>query len=1282
MEKNIALTNNELISKKINDNVHYGNSHIEDYAYINNQNLTELIIPEGITCIGERSFSKCKNLKKLVLPESLTYIGIGAFSECKSLEEIVLPKNIKILKYRTFADCKRLKKIVIPDGIEELEWAVFYGCENLEEIILPESIKKISHQLFLNCKKLKRVTLPKNLEVLPYECFKNCNNLEIVLNKNITQLEKGTFENCYKLSTFPENVTKFGENCFKNCKNLTQITLNPNITQLANGMFDGCMNLSKINYQNDHLLKIGKRCFRNCKNLKNIPEFIENFNEQAFENCTALTSIDIIDDAIPFACFRGCKNIQEILNPDKIYKLSSFAFSGCENLEEIFLEHIQVIPAETFSNCKKLKKVGLNMGLRKIGSRAFFNCSSLSDINLPDTIDTIKKEAFKNCHSIKQITIPANLNFFEDCAFSYMDSLETINVSPYNETFITPDHKTLINQMQQKLVLYASGLKDKSYSFKNYNIEIDIFNHKLIRPLTSIGVYAFAGAKNLEELTVCACTKDIEASAFVGCKNLKKLNIESLSLFTCPGFNIRERGQYYFKENSKITPYLPFETVTFSGDVVQIFPGALKHFTNVKTLILPSEKSYSINEGAFSDCTLLKQVDIPKQVMEISQNAFPLKTKLVFENGLELTKLVKLEKNEKYIGYHKLYTLENGTYYIEQDDKITTLTKQSIDNICSHSEEIHNNPALFLDFINDLINHDLEIKLLLNGILMANMSLENRKILFENIDKKDQFALNVLNHSKILDKKDDETEFLLKDKNFKRVIDFIELLRKYNITDPILYDKMFICCCKNENLEYLISKDLPLLLKVIKTSKLLEVDRNNIENSSNGLLGWDLSRYILLENTIAKFIKYVQKYNIKDNYLIDKPFIAIADNPLADDFFKVFDTNTKRLIKSSEITENYLSIRQNLNDLLTLLKITGALEEDPIIRQRASTFINEKMFQKILPNGDINKYRIVKDDIHRIFNFPSIRDEFDKEFADFFLENYQKLIEEEKTKSGFIQRVYFNFREISKTSTSNKGSQRHLKVTLDKCKNFLSNVKFDGVTEETKDFADLIGAWYDNNSTWLEAQKVYHESLKAPRNIFTKIIIEGNTVIYDNDPTKDLREDINQDFSYEWLPKQKYDNLILGKYCNCCAHIEGAGQGIMRASMILDTVQNLVIRNKSGEIIAKSTIFVNKKDGYAVFNNVETSLNHRAKEELEKIYNAFLRGTTAFIKTYNENNIDHPITNVSIGTNRNTILDYLTDDKHPEVAIQQALNYGDYSLNHRYHYQGDWSKKQRLVLKR
>jgi len=63
--------------------------------------------------------------------------------------------------------------------------------------------------------------------------------------------------------------------------------LNEHVESLPDGLFDGCTNLANIISQKK--LNIGKRCFRNCKSLREIPSFVNCFNERAFENCTGLS---------------------------------------------------------------------------------------------------------------------------------------------------------------------------------------------------------------------------------------------------------------------------------------------------------------------------------------------------------------------------------------------------------------------------------------------------------------------------------------------------------------------------------------------------------------------------------------------------------------------------------------------------------------------------------------------------------------------------------------------------------------------------------------------------------------------------------------------------------------------------------------------------------------------------------------------------------------------------------------------------------------------------------
>lgn len=1243
---------------------------IRDFKYINNDYLEEVVLEEGITHIGERAFKDCKKLRKIKLPDSITYIGPGAFSGCENLEEIVLPAGIKRIPSDCFANCRRLKRVIIPNNVQGIGRAAFTGCDSLEEITIPESVTTLDKQVFLNCQNLKIVNLPDNFTSLPDELFRKCPNLEIELSPKIKTLGARVFEKCYHLSHFPENVISFGEDCFKNCRNLTDVRLNDKTTELSDGMFDGCIRLTSIKSKNKRVA-IGKRTFKDCISLKQIPEFVKEYNDRAFENCKSLTSINLTYPYIPFACFRRCSNLKEIKNIEHLRELGPYALSGC-GFEEIDISHVNKINPEILSDSKKLKKVKFSPMVRVIGPRALFNCASLESIDFPAEVETIKKEAFMHCDSVKEITIPSELKVIGDGAFSYMDSLERLNVSPRNKVFMTPDHKVLIREDQQNLVLYASGIKDKTYSIKDYVIEIDEFaGRSITRPVSYVGPYAFAGAKNLEELTLCACTKDVEKSAFTGCPKLKKLNLFSGDFFTCPGISLKNHGRYYYEEKPPEEAAIPFEEVEFQGDVVNIFPRALQGFRKVKKITLPRNKKYVISGTAFEDCSSLKEIDIPNQVSQIDTKAFPPTTKLIFENGISTENLVSLIENNKYFGDYKLYILKDGKYYIEQDGKITTLTKKEVEETCTNSHLIADNPVLFLDFTNCLAEHDMAYKEFFDGVLMKNMSLENREILYKYFQPGDLFFLDVLRSSRLLEDENEDTKTVLKDKNFLNFIKYVKILRDKNLDLSLLSNRKLIAHLDPEEFKKLVAKDSTLLTKIIIESSLLECEPKEVEKLANSSL----------ENgAFTKFMELVKKYGIRDRFFYNRAFIACANNPLLEELFRVYDANTKRLLKESKVFDDENTAYQNLSDLLILMKISGALEENQQIRQKAATFITEKILADKLPNGADNHHKIVGDDIHRVFNFQN-EIAYNKEFAEFFLENYHELIKDERKKSGFIQRVYANFKEITKTSTSNKGFQRRLKVTLEKCRNYLSNVKFDGVNSKNKELAYLIGAWYDKNETWQQAQRIYQESQQAPRNIFTKVTIdEDGKVIYDNDPAKDLKEE-GTGFTYEWLPKQDYDNLVLGKYCSCCAHVEGAGQGIMRASMITNNCQNLVIRNAFGEIVAKATLYVNGQEGYAVFNNVESSLDYKTDEYLRQIYEALLRGANAFLEEYNKNNPKEPINEITIGGARNTILNQMTIENHPIVKIHQAINFGNYSLR-QFGYAGDWSYQQRLLIKR
>lgn len=76
-----------------------------------------------------------------------------------------------------------------------------------------------------------------------------------------------------------------------------------------------------------------------------------------------------------------------------------------------------VIGADSFQNCKSLKKVVLTKGGQSIGDHAFYNCEQLESVVLPDSITSIGDYAFSGCQSLNDFIFPSRLRKIGESAF-------------------------------------------------------------------------------------------------------------------------------------------------------------------------------------------------------------------------------------------------------------------------------------------------------------------------------------------------------------------------------------------------------------------------------------------------------------------------------------------------------------------------------------------------------------------------------------------------------------------------------------------------------------------------------------------------------------------------------------------------------------------------------------------------------------------------------------------------------------------------------------------------
>ena len=218
--------------------------HIPAYLCYNMSKLTQVVIPNSVTSIGEWTFSYCYALTDInVESENTTYSSENGVLFNKNKTRLLqypigkkettytIPNSVINIGERAFYYCDTLAQVIIPNSVIIIGESAFYNCSALTQINIPNNVTSIGDEAFAYCKALTQVTIPNSVTSLGNRAFVSSALTQATIGNGVTSIKEEVFYGCSALMqvTIGNSVTSIGDRAFRDCIALTQMTVLANL---------------------------------------------------------------------------------------------------------------------------------------------------------------------------------------------------------------------------------------------------------------------------------------------------------------------------------------------------------------------------------------------------------------------------------------------------------------------------------------------------------------------------------------------------------------------------------------------------------------------------------------------------------------------------------------------------------------------------------------------------------------------------------------------------------------------------------------------------------------------------------------------------------------------------------------------------------------------------------------------------------------------------------------------------------------------------------------------
>ena len=400
-------------------------------AFKENDTLTKVVIPEGVTEVGTDAFHSCVNLTEVTFPDTLHILGNNAFRYCGSNSDeafcFCLPENLTEIagannnNWYSFNDCPAVK-VVAPDCAtakllstfqerqKEKAWFTFPGEPEYRYIYFPDTDGNytILH-LMAYTGTAAQVNIPDHgtdftrTGVLHNSIFRgNTTVTKVTIPEGVTEIQYDVFFECSALAEvdFPDTLTTIGRNAFNGCSSAVEgnvfFDLPAGITLVEYDAFNNCKAKLCCDRYSDSAGTIptatyealGSRWWgwadgpfrlKDCQ----VPFTVTTETENGTFTHTEYANRYMLGGYVPEQDTAGPLTVRI---PEMVYIIGDDCFRGMTNLEHV------VMPAYEWQEGDYVTRY-----VNQIGARAFMGCLNLTDITFSPLLTSIGENAFSGC---------------------------------------------------------------------------------------------------------------------------------------------------------------------------------------------------------------------------------------------------------------------------------------------------------------------------------------------------------------------------------------------------------------------------------------------------------------------------------------------------------------------------------------------------------------------------------------------------------------------------------------------------------------------------------------------------------------------------------------------------------------------------------------------------------------------------------------------------------------------------------------------------------------------